>query len=307
MSDAGDRTGAVLLRIDGEGDQTHLLVTGAGPMGPVAPHVHSVRRASKKAAVRFVFGKPTRRGTIWRLWAPPRTGDVYLASRMTAGETKISLHESGDWRHQIVNPHAPMTVEISSPPVDGRILHRWQRPAANDVGWALALTIVLPGTHLPVIPWDMPSTDDVRWCPAPTKRQQGEFDVWIVQPNLGYLLIPLPPKGRVAVVDALALGTGEVVVVVGRVGPIKPADIDDAERGTQTGPSRSWPQEPHMGPRTLATYPAHDGGAPIFYDLALTRSRADRIRVAVAVTRWRAWRALARVRLHFARRSPHGG
>jgi uncharacterized protein (DUF2235 family) len=84
---------------------------------------------------------------------------------MTAGEAKISLHQSGDWRFQIVDPERPKTIHLPNPPTDGgRILHRWSRPHPNDVGWTRALTITLPGTHLPAIPWDMPDVDDVRWC-----------------------------------------------------------------------------------------------------------------------------------------------
>lgn len=258
------------IAVQSEAGKVELTIDGPDPSDR---HTHPVRKASKKAAVRFALGEPGRRGTIWRLWAPPKTGDVYLASRMTAGEAKISLHQSGDWRFQMVDPQRPKTIHLPNPPAHGgRILHQWSRPSPNDVGWIRALTITLPGTHLPAIPWDMPDVDDVRWCPAPTEQQQAEFDVWIVKPNFGAVAFEIPPAGRLYVVDALALATGDVALVIGLVGPIKP-EIADAERWSdaQSPAPIDWDRSPASSPRQMVTATPADGGAPTFYDLALPK------------------------------------
>jgi hypothetical protein len=128
-----------------------------------------IRRADKKTALRFAVGEPGRQGTIWRLWASRDTADVYVGSRRTAGEVKVSLHHSGNWRLQIVEPARPKTVHFQDVEVsrDGRILDRWTRPKSNPVGWTHALSIVLPARHLVAIPNDHERWDDVHWCQAP--------------------------------------------------------------------------------------------------------------------------------------------
>lgn len=196
--------------IDGQA----VLLRFPGASEPV--DTYPLRRATKKAAMRFAVGQPGRRGTIWRLWA--KGDDVYLASRQTAGEIKFSLHESGDWRQQIVQPESPKTVEFSGRgDDDGRILNQWERPDPNAVGWTLALTIVLPEDQLSRMQVDTVRWDDVQWCEEPGEGQQVEFEVYVVTPGGGLMsYADGPPGARIDVMNALQIANGDVAIVLAR-------------------------------------------------------------------------------------------
>jgi hypothetical protein len=59
---------------------------------------HAAGAPTPRASDSITVGEPGRRSTIWRVWANPKKGDIYIASRKTAWNFKLSLHESGDWR-----------------------------------------------------------------------------------------------------------------------------------------------------------------------------------------------------------------
>lgn len=234
-----------------------------------------IRRAGKKAAVRFAVGEPGRRGTVWRLWASRDTDDVYLASRQTAGEVKFSLHQSGDWRMQIVEPDRPKTVRFAGrSDTDGRILHRWERPAPNAVGWTHALSIVLPETHLHGIPYDGVKWDDVRWCPAPGTGEQVEFEVYVVKPKRGMMTYRdlLFSGGRVAVMDALQLASGEVAIVLALTVPTTEEEAAVIARCEELARSSvpdasDFDRAPELAPRQLISGVVGNGRRR-HYDLA---------------------------------------
>jgi hypothetical protein len=65
--------------------------------------------------IRFAVGRGgDLRSTVWRLWA--NKGDLFLAGRNLAGQSKISFHASGICRYAIVS-------QTPRPPID-----RWMRP-----------------------------------------------------------------------------------------------------------------------------------------------------------------------------------
>ena len=53
--------------------------------------------------IRFNVTDGSRRSADWRVWTVKQANDVYAAARLTAGEIKISLHESGSWQHGFVS------------------------------------------------------------------------------------------------------------------------------------------------------------------------------------------------------------
>lgn len=235
-----------------------------------------VQQASKKTALRFAVGEPGRRGTIWRLWANRDTDDLYLASRNTAGEMKVSLHQSGDWRMQIVNPERPKTVHFHDfdGSRDGRILDRWTRPEPNAIGWTHALSIVLPERHLVAIPSDNVRPDDVRWCPAPRPGEQVEFEINIVIPQQGSASYRelIMRGGSLAVMDALQLASGNVAIVLAYTVPTTPGEARfiarlEAQADLGTPPAAEFDPSPHLGPRRLMTS-ADPSGQRRYYDLA---------------------------------------
>jgi len=250
-------------------DGAELLVAGDED-GVTFP----VRRATKGTALRFAVGEPGRRSTVWRLWANAGTDDVYLASRQTAGEMKVSLHQSGDWRAQIVEPDRAKTVHFGARSVEGgRILHRWRRPEPNAVGWTHALTIVLPGDQLSGVPNDQVRWDDVRWLPAPGLEEQAEFDIHIVRPNLGMIShrAMLLEGVRVSVMDVLQLSSGDVAVVSALVGPTVRDELAMIARWEEEArtdsPPMEWNRSAELGPRRLFFAVGPDGRQR-FYDLA---------------------------------------
>jgi hypothetical protein len=237
-----------------------------------------VRRAGKKAAVRFSVGVPGRRGTIWRLWASRDTDDVYFGSRQTAGEMKVSLHQSGDWRAQIVDPDRPKTVLFRGFDGSGesRILNRWTRPEPNPVGWTHAVSIVLPAHHLVTVPDDSIRWDDVRWCPAPRPGEQVEFEVSIVTPHQGGMSYRklLMDGGRLAVMDALQLASGNVAIVLALTVATTEGEAQhiahcEALAASEAPSAMEFDRSPQLGPRHLIFGVGPDG-RPRYYDLAFT-------------------------------------
>lgn len=234
---------------------------------------HRVRLAGPGVAIRFASGEPGRRGTVWRLWANRNVADVYLASRQTADEFKVSLHASGDWRVQIVQPDQPKSIHLHDLTGDrsGRMLFSWQRPEPEDSGWTYCLSIVLPGHHLLDTPLDR--WQDVQWHRPPEVGEHVEFVIYLVTPNratmtFGTLLREL--QAHLAYMDAIELASGEVALVLALSMPT-PNDeasyITRAERlgieATRRGPAF----DASTGPRHLVMGSNHSG-EPRFYDLA---------------------------------------
>jgi hypothetical protein len=237
-----------------------------------------IRRASKKTALRFAVGEPGRRGTIWRLWASRDTDDVYLGSRHTSGEVKLSLHQSGDWRLQVVNPDRPKTVRFGrlDGSHEGRILDRWRRPETNAVGWTHALTIILPEQHMVPIPDDDVPWEDVRWLSPPGRGEHVAFEVSIVTPGHGIMSYRelLSSGGRLAVMDALQLAGGDVAIVLALTVATNEVEAMDIARceAVATGnapPATEFDPSPQLGPRHLV-HGAFPDGRRRYYDLTFT-------------------------------------
>jgi hypothetical protein len=235
---------------------------------------HTVPQASKKHALRFAVGEPGRRGTVWRLWANTGVDDVYLASRHSAREMKISLHASGDWRYQIVQPEVPKTIRIVPirDPLVGRVIHAWQRPEADAVGWRDTLTIVTPGDQLVRVP-----DDDVKitWCPAPGPGEQVELRLSIVEPNHGgvdFGNLREEMGAEVAYVGSVRLSGGLVALVLALTMPIPEDDAATVVKfdahPTEALLRRAGMVAPSgMGARRLCLS-AGEGSQPRFFDLS---------------------------------------
>ena len=72
----------------------------------------------KEFTVRFAVGKPQGpRGNVWRLWT--RKNDVYISAWALTSVQKISLHESGVWRHAFTAEH----FSKGSPFVSGKTVY----------------------------------------------------------------------------------------------------------------------------------------------------------------------------------------
>src|SRR4051794_37821610 len=74
----------------------YLLLPGRGT--PLRTAIDNPKRT-----IRIAVGQPYRRSSVWRFWANPSADDVYVATRTSAAQWKLSLHASGDWRMQWVS------------------------------------------------------------------------------------------------------------------------------------------------------------------------------------------------------------
>lgn len=244
--------------------------------GQPTKHYPAVK-AGAKVALRFAVGWPRRRGAVWRLWAAPRSDELYLASRPSAGEFKVSMHESGDWRAQIVNPSKPKKTRFRAidVPFDGRILARWRRPEPNNAGWIHALGILVPEHHLIEMPFDN-QTNDILWHQPPEPGQFVELHIYLVHPNQGSVAFGSVLRslggGRVALLGALELAGGQVAVVLAIRAPI--TDIERINITSQEAESEvsrrmfsDFDSAPHTGPRLLG-WTGFEERAPRLYDLA---------------------------------------
>jgi hypothetical protein len=99
--------------------------------------------------VRFNASEGTRRSADWRVWTSPNFDDVYAAARLTAGEIKISLHQTGSWSHGFT---AEGKAAASLPPQESRHFTIWRRPAEICPGWTRAVRLVIPDSSLQVRP-----------------------------------------------------------------------------------------------------------------------------------------------------------
>jgi hypothetical protein len=111
--------------------------------------------------IRFNASDGTRRSADWRVWTSSNADDVYVAARLTAGEIKISLHESGSWQHGF-------TVEgkasASLPQGESRHFTIWERPEEISPGWTRAVQIIIPDDSLQARP-----------APGTAKKPVAEF------------------------------------------------------------------------------------------------------------------------------------
>lgn len=244
---------------------------------------HPLPRAGKGVALRFAVGEPGRRGTVWRLWANRDKNDVYVSSRMSAGDLKVSLHQTGDWRLQFVKPEGPTKVFYRGigEHRKGRVLDQWSRPAPNRIGWVHALSIVMPESHISIVPEDTVKWDDVRWCPAPGPGTQVELEIKIVTPNQGFSTYRdlFQRSGGLAVVDGLELAGGDVALVLAILVPTSDSDTAFIERceaeAQRNGPTEvEFDRSPSLAPRSLVHSVATDGTRR-YFDLKFIPS-ADR-------------------------------
>lgn len=237
-------------------------------------HVYPTVKAGPKRPLRFTVGEPDCRSTIWRLFANANLDDVYLASRHSAGEFKVSLHQSGDWRLQTVRPNG-IRIKMFGEAPEGRALMRWQRPAAEETGWTFALSIVVPAGHLlnvPPEPWE-----DVQWIAAPREGHHVELLLHLVRPDLGGVafgpLLDEVSATDFTLVNALRLPGGEVAVVLAITAPIEAVEATNIALYEDHGASLphefpDFDMAPAKGPRHLGMG-ANDRGEPRLYDLAL--------------------------------------
>ena len=188
----------------------------------------------------------------------------------------MSLHESGDWRLQAIDLRRENDTHFGSvSPEQGRILHQWPRPEADEAGWTRAVTIRTPAEHLASIPDDRVKYDDVRWIQAPPIGYTVYFEVVLVRLDADRAVIrtcDLEHGDSAAVVDTIRSPGGEVVLILAFTSVTPPGGLDDldaqlrqyAASGAAT--PDAWDRSPGSRPRSLLCH--DDQGMLVLSDLA---------------------------------------
>lgn len=146
---------------------------------------------NKKKPIRFCVGNRQRRSSVWNAWANRTASDVYIAIRSSANLHKFSLHESGDFRHQLIGmtketlTRTDLALASTSDDEHGRILHRWRRPEANSVGWIDCMSILIPAEELQSGPLTAREAQEAVWVPSPAEGYAIDVRAFLVHPGQG--------------------------------------------------------------------------------------------------------------------------
>jgi hypothetical protein len=158
-------------------------------------------RRPRPLIVRFAVGDPEgARSAIWRLWTSRTKSDVYVSAWALTSVLKVSLHESGDWRHAFTDTRGMRYV----PPGRDRAMASWERPADFDPGVTKAFEIVIPASEVTkpaYLGWDKDFRPEyagkkVFWVPSPPGGYAAHFTVIFTSAEVTAATLPGWP-GRV--------------------------------------------------------------------------------------------------------------
>jgi hypothetical protein len=178
-----------------------------------------VRSASKRRPIKFATGSPQLRSGIWRVWSPTSTGDVYVMPQSNESFAKISLHESGDWRFQVVSEkrNHPQIHFVEQPDSESRVLDQWTRPTEFVDGWTDALTILVPQEDIAPVPNDPVAPSAVpRWMSEPPPMWCSRYRLQLIKDDAPTLSMNWPDdwcRHRVTLIGAYRTAVGETVLI----------------------------------------------------------------------------------------------
>jgi hypothetical protein len=199
--------------------------------------------AHKKKPMRLAVGEPGCRSSVWRIWAHHNASDVYISTPRTAAFHKISLHESGDWRYQLIGRVEEVTDipsvgwTIFEEELEGRVLGSWERPQSTINGWIDAMRIVVPTSEVVTHPRTYGEPGEVsrtRWIKPPPAGFAADIRFFIVQPGKGPFGLndALVQKGGFIFCGGMALPSGESLVVISSSFPVG-ADLHEQLQETK--------------------------------------------------------------------------
>ena len=167
-------------------------------------------RPRRGLTVRFAVGDPAgARFAVWRMWTSRTKSDVYVSARALTSVLKVSLHESGDWRHAFTDTRGMAHV----PPGQDRALARWKRPPEFEPGLTRAFEIIIPASEVtksPYLEWDKNfrpeyADKEIVWVPPPPEGYATHFTVVFTSAEATTATLPAWP-GRT--------GTGTRLIAV---------------------------------------------------------------------------------------------
>lgn len=130
----------------------------------------------RDSVCRFVVGSPDGTyGAVWRIWLRPDDDSVYVSSRESGGQFKVSLHPG----QHLAGPTSP---EVERLRLAGRVAPRrsvWDPPADKHPGYTRLYMLVEPMSE---VVYRIPQTDGSKlcWVPPGPDGSAIEFQVWRV-------------------------------------------------------------------------------------------------------------------------------
>jgi hypothetical protein len=139
-------------------------------------------RRPRVLTARFAVGDPEgARSAVWRMWTSRTKSDVYVSAWALTSVLKVSLHESGNWRHAFTDTRGMVHVA----PGQDRAMSRWERPPEFVSGVTRAFEIIIPASEVtkpPYLEWDQDfrpeyADKDIVWLPPPPEGYATHFVV----------------------------------------------------------------------------------------------------------------------------------
>ena len=235
-----------------------------------------IQVADPSLPIKFAVGCPGQRSGLWRVWSPRKKNDIYVKPISEEGFSKVSLHESGDWRHQILGEKLshPNLHFVFMPNPSERILEQWKRPIAYTEGWTDALAVLVPSEDVVPVPGDHHTLSDVnRWVSPAPPGQMSEFRISLVSDDAPALLFPWEDwrTNPLTLVGAYRTSGGQVVLVTHHR-TIMTADQREAIEHLRTETISKLPPDfdtaARTGPRLIGAASDPDG-CHLYLDLAI--------------------------------------
>ena len=203
-------------------------------------HKFQLPPSGKKAGLCFGVGGTSGRSTVWRLFFGSRTkSDIYLASRHSADEAKISFHESGHWHFARTSDSSgralekiamSTTFEGDLPPT--RFLTKGTFPTT---GPCLLGTIQVPWPDLSP---DVGGSNlkDVEWLPRPPDGCLRAISLMMLA-DTGEEVLVLPQPVDV-VIGGFRLPSGRTLLLVSHTEPLEGGQIRQLQEWRQAAITR---------------------------------------------------------------------
>jgi hypothetical protein len=151
----------------------------------------------RELTCRFAVGRlEGPRGNVWRLWT--RKSDVYISAWALTSVQKISLHESGRWRHAFTTEHVSRGSPFVASGAD-RVVEKWDRPPELASGVTKAFEIIVPASEVttPKHPGAEAafrkafSRKEISWIDSPPQGREIHFMVVFTAPEVTDTTLPL--------------------------------------------------------------------------------------------------------------------
>lgn len=136
----------------------------------------------KLDAIRFCIGPwKGRYSSMWRVWSPPSSDDLYLGARCLLQNLKISLHKSGKFRAAYVEDYYETVISKGRSAEGDRAFMKWDKIAVPAGTIMQALDIHFPLDGLSVAEVHTPKKGKKQFVLTPDDAAVGDNDTVTVK------------------------------------------------------------------------------------------------------------------------------